>query len=158
MIARDAAKLEGPPTCSERAKYIRRVVGDPESIARRMLLVFNAHREIDKQCYIQAQSAGLEVDNNTPANVAYPLIHKRVTTVFQQQLIHIRNGCVSDDPESLPFVEVGQVNYHSTGHSLTHYQSLDRISKVEAVHSVLDGTFYSQISFGAEVFDARLGW
>ncbi len=112
MIARDAAKLEGPPTRSEQVKYIRRVVAEPESVGRWILLVFNAHREIDKQCYIQGQSAGLEVDNITPANVAYPLINKRVTTVFQQQLIHIRNGCVSDDAESLPFVEVDQVNDH----------------------------------------------
>ncbi len=46
--------------------------------------MLNALREIDKQCYIQAQSVGLEVDNITPANMAYPLISKRVTTVFQQ--------------------------------------------------------------------------
>lgn len=84
MMARDAAKLKRPPTLSEWVKYIRRVVGEPEFVARRMLLMLNALREIDKQCYIQAQSVGLEVDNITPANMAYPLISKRVTTVFQQ--------------------------------------------------------------------------
>ena len=35
MEARTAARLDGPPTCTERVKYICRVVGDPESVARR---------------------------------------------------------------------------------------------------------------------------
>ncbi len=39
-----------------------------------------------------------------------------------------------------------------------HYQSLRGTSKVEAVHSVLDRTFYAQRGIGTEVFDARLGW
>ena len=79
-------------TRSEQVKYIGRVVGKPESVARRMLLRLNAHHEIDKQCYLQAQSAKLEVGNSTPANVTYPLISKRIRSVFQQQLIHIPSG------------------------------------------------------------------
>ena len=47
---------------------------------------------------------------------------------------------VSDDPEYLPYVKVGSVNYHNTGHQLDHFQSLRGTSKVEAVHSVLDRT------------------
>ena len=78
--------------------------------------------------------------------------------MFQQQLVHVRNGCISDDPERLPYVKVGIVNYHSTGHHLEHYQSLRGPSKVEAVHSVFDRTFYSQCGIGTEVFDSRLGW
>ena len=57
-----------------------------------------------------------------------------------------------------PYVKVGSVNYHSTGHHLQHYRSLRGTSKVEAVHSILDHTFYSQHDIGTEVFDARLGW
>ena len=55
-------------------------------------------------------------------------------------------------------MKVGTINFHSTGHHLDHYQSLRGTSKVEAVHSVLDRTFYSQRGIGMEVFDARLGW
>ena len=33
MRARQAAELEGPPTRTERVKFIRRVVGEPESVA-----------------------------------------------------------------------------------------------------------------------------
>ena len=37
--ARKAARLEGPPTRTERVNFIRRVVGEPESVAKRMTLV-----------------------------------------------------------------------------------------------------------------------
>ncbi len=78
--------------------------------------------------------------------------------VFQQQLVHVRNGCISDDPNHLPYVRVGAINFHHTGHILDHYQSLRGTSKVEAVHSVLDRTFYGTRGICTEVFDARLGW
>ena len=158
MKAREAAGLEGPPTRTERVKFIRRVVGEPESVAERMVLVLKAHRELDYQCRSQAEAAGMEVDNLTVADVAYPLVTRRLMGVFQQQLVHVRNGCISDNPDHLPYVKVGTVNFHSTGHHLEHYQSLRGTSKVEAVHSVLDRTFYTQRGIGAEVFDARLGW
>ncbi len=74
--------------------------------------------------------------------------------MFQQQLVHVLIGCISDDPDCLPYVKVGSINFHSTGHHLDHYQSLRGTSKVEAVHSVLDRTFYGQHGIGAEVFDA----
>lgn len=158
LRAREAAGLEGPLTRVERVKFIRRVVGEPETVAERMVLVLKAHQELDRQCHSQAQAAGLEVDNLTVTDVAYPLVTRRLISVFQQQLVHVRNGCISDDPERLPYVSVGTINYHSTGHHLQHYQSLRGTSKVEAVHSVLDRAFYTQRGIGAEVFDARLGW
>ena len=74
LKAREAARLEGPPTRAERVKFIRRVVGEPESVAKRMILVLKAHREIDSQCRSQAEAAGLEGDNLTVADIAYPLI------------------------------------------------------------------------------------
>ena len=156
--ARHAAGLSGPPKRVERYKFIRRVVGDAESVANRMVMVLNAHRELDRQCRMQAEAAGMEVENLTVADVAYPLVTNRVMSVFQQQLIHVRNGCISDDPERLPYVQVGTVNFHNTGYHLPHYQSLRGTSKVEAVHSVLDRTFYTMRGIGIEVFDARLGW
>ena len=98
MKARDAAGLEGPPTCTERVKFIRRVVGELESVAEHMILVLKAHRELDLQCRTQAEAAGMEVDNLTVADIAYPLVTKRLMGVFRQQLVHVRNGCTSDDP------------------------------------------------------------
>jgi hypothetical protein len=55
MNARESAGLEGPPTRTERVKFIRRVVGEPECVAERMILVLKAHREIDTQCRTQAE-------------------------------------------------------------------------------------------------------
>lgn len=87
LEARHAARLEGPPTRTERVKFIRRVVGTPDSVADRMLLVLKAHKELDNQCRAQAESAGLEVDNLSVADVAYPLVTKK--------LIGQYNECVS---------------------------------------------------------------
>ena len=36
----------------------------------------------------------------------YLLVTKRLTGVFQQQLVHVRNGCIFDDPERLPYIKV----------------------------------------------------
>ena len=78
-----------------------------------------------------------------------------IAGVIQQQLVHVKNGRISDDPDHLPYVRVGSINFHNTGHHLDHYQSLHGTSKVEAVHSVLDRTTRGICT---EVFDARLGW
>ena len=155
MRAREAAGLEGPPTRTERVKFIRRVVGEPESVAERMTLVLKAHKELDVQCRTQAQAAGMEVDNISVADVAYPLITSRLIGVFQQQLVHVRNGCISDDPDHLPYVKVGTINFHSTGHHLAHYRSLRGTSK-GSLSAGPDLLLTAWI--GTEVFDARLGW
>ena len=98
------------------------------------------------------------MDDITVADVAYPLVTKKVMGVFQQQLVHVRNGCISDHPNKLPYVKINTINFHNIGHHLPHYQSLRGTSKVESVHSVLDRVFYTQRGIGIEVFDARLGW
>jgi hypothetical protein len=92
------------------------------------------------------------LDQLSVADVASPLTD-RVMAVCQQQLVHVRNGCISDDLECLPYLKVGTVNFHSTNHHLDPYRSLWGTSKVESVHSVLDRTIYSQHGIGAEVFD-----
>ncbi len=55
--------------------------------------------------------------------MAYPLITSRVIAVFQQQLVQALYFGWSRVPP-INFVEVGTVNYNSTGHHLAHYQSL----------------------------------
>ena len=52
--------------------------GAPDDVAERMLLVLKAHKEVDNQCRSQAESAGLEVENLSVADIAYPLVTKRV--------------------------------------------------------------------------------
>ncbi len=79
MAEREAAGLEGPPTRTERVRYIRRVIDEPEVVAERMLLVIKAHCELDLQCRTQALGARMNLDNLTVADVAYPLITKKLT-------------------------------------------------------------------------------
>ena len=43
----------------------------------------------------------MEVENLTVADVAYPFVTNRVMSVFQQQLIHVRNGCIWTESLSL---------------------------------------------------------
>ena len=76
--ARHAARLEGPPMRTERVKFIRRIVDAPDVVAERMLLVLKAHKELDNQCRFQAESAGMEVENLSVADIAYPLVTKKV--------------------------------------------------------------------------------
>ena len=90
---------------------------------------------------VAPRDTGTEVDNLTTANVACPLVPRRLMSEFHQQLVHVCNGCISDDPDHLPYVKVGTVNYHSTGHHLEEYQSLHSTSKVTAV---LNQNFYSK--------------
>ena len=75
------------------------------------------------QCRRQAKEVGMPLYNLTVADIAYLLVTARVVSMFRQQLIHVCNGYVSDDQEHLPFVRAGNVNFHSTGHHLVHYQS-----------------------------------
>ena len=93
---------------------------------------------------VAPRDTGTEVDNLTTANVACPLVPRRQMGELHQQPIHVCNGCISDDPDRLPYVKVGTVNYHSTGHHLEDYQSLHSTSKAEAVHLVLNQKFYSR--------------
>ena len=65
----------------ERVKFIRRVVDKLASVAQRMTLVLQAHRELDAQCRSQAAAAGLKVDELTVADVAYPLVTGRLMAV-----------------------------------------------------------------------------
>ena len=77
--------------------------------------MLKAHQEVDVQCRTQAQAAGIKVDNISVADVAYPLITRRLIGVFQQQLVHVHNGCISDDPEHLPYEHQLSLNRTSSG-------------------------------------------
>jgi len=72
-----------------------------------MTILVNAHRELDRQCCVQAEAAGLKIENLTVADIAYPLISKRVVAVFQQQLFHVHNGCMSNDRNAFSMFELG---------------------------------------------------
>ena len=57
MKAREAAGLEKLPMHTVRVKFIRQVLGEPESVAERMVLVLKAHQELDYQCPLSSRSS-----------------------------------------------------------------------------------------------------
>ena len=154
--AREAARLDRPPTQIKRVKFTQQVVGEPESVAQRMLLVLKAHRELDWRVVLRQKQLAWK------------------WTTLQLLMLHIHWSqrdwwvCFSSSSSTSAMDEfmtqnayhmwVGTVNYHTMGNHLKHYKSLHSTSKVEAVHSVLDRIFYSQWGIGTEVFDACLGW
>ena len=72
-----------------------------QRVAVRMILGLEGSQRAGCSVPHSAQAAGMEVDISV-ADVAYPLVARRLIEVFQQQLVHIWNGCISDDPDHLP--------------------------------------------------------
>ena len=64
------------------------------------------------------------------ADIAYLLITKRVMCVFQQQLIHVRNASISDDPDHLPYVKVGTINFNFVALRMINYMIVDKVRKL----------------------------
>ena len=134
-VAIQASGLKGPLTRTEQYKFIRRLIGSPLSVARPY--------DVGAECPLRTRrtvpwtSWALKLTICLLRCCISPN-YQQGNGVFQQQLVHVQNGCISADPNTL--VQVGTTNYHNTGHHLNHYQSLRGTSKVEAVHSVLDRT------------------
>ena len=103
----------------ERYKFICRVVGDAESVVNRMVLCWMPTERLIISVICKVRGCWEVVENLTVADVAHPFVTNRVMSVFQQQLIHVQNGCMSDDPEHLPYIQVGTVNFHNTRTSST---------------------------------------
>ena len=91
----------------------------------------------------------------SPANIGYPLISKTFLQVLKNQLIHIRNGCISDDPTKLPYKAVKEVNYPNTGIMLVEVKSLRGTSKNETMHSVMACSFYCYNNISKQTYNAR---
>ena len=54
------------------------MVGAPDDLAERMLLVLKSHKELDNLRLSEAESTGLEVEKLSVADIAYPPVTKRV--------------------------------------------------------------------------------
>ncbi|KAF4647721.1 hypothetical protein FOL47_004237, partial [Perkinsus chesapeaki] len=111
----------------DRYRYVRRAIGDPQTICAKVLLVTKAHIALDIEASNQCQKAGMPIDNITPASPAYPLITAKVKKVIFNQCVHLLNGCVSDCCTS--YVAVGERDYRSTGEKVMEYRSLRGTSK-----------------------------
>ena len=93
----------------------------------------------------------------TPSHWAYPLITTLVWKAIKQQLIHIANGCLSDDGEDMNIVQ-REKKYKKTDKRLPVYVSTRGTSKNEAFHSVTSAKSREWHQIGTNLYDARLLW
>ncbi len=57
-----------------------------------MSLVMKARIELDRQCRTPAEESGLDVEDITVADIAYPRVTIKAMDVFQQQLVWLHLG------------------------------------------------------------------
>jgi len=143
----------------DRTKHVRRTIESGEKVCARIItLVVNQARN-DKYAKEEYEQSPRYQPTTpiTPSHVAYPLITKEVWKVIRQQLIHILNGCLSDDDYNM-YVTHREINYRSTGDMLPLYTCLRGTNKVEAVNSLLALKSGDWRQIGRPLFDARTFW
>ena len=143
----------------DRTKHVRRTIESGEKVCARIItLVVNQARN-DKYAKEEYEQSPRYQPTTpiTPSHVAYPLITKEVWKVIRQQLIHILNGCLSDDDYNM-YVTHREMNYRSTGDMLPLYTCLRGTNKVEAVNSLLALKSGDWRQIGRPLFDARTFW
>ena len=142
---------------AERRTRVKRIVRNAEEVVKRLLVVLKANIALDREARAQFEASGASCTDLTPAHDAYPLITKKVSRCVIQQCWHVLNGCITNR-QSMN-LEYGASNYRNTGPSLPRYRSMQGTSKVEAVHSVVDGEFYYTLkNLRQIVFNARAHW
>jgi hypothetical protein len=92
-----------------------------------------------------------------PSDPAYPLITTQVWRAIKQQLVHILNGCISDDGVDM-YILLGNQNYRNTGVMLPVYHCLRGTNNVEAFHSLLTLKSHDWHQIRRSLFDARTFW
>ena len=119
--ARDKAGLPPDGTLGkDRYRFVKTLIPGGEHTANRVKAVIWSHMKMDTE-------AKKDIPRDTPlspADIGYPLISKKCRQVLKNQLVHIRNGCISDDPNKLPYKAVKEVNYPNTGIMLVEVKSL----------------------------------
>ena len=163
-----STKMKHPSTCGnlsqkknsrDQSKHVKRNIESGEKVCSRIItLVVNQARN-DKYAKEEYEQSPRYHPTTpiTPSHVAYPLITKEVWKVIRQQLVHILNGCLSDDEYNM-YVTQREINYRSTGDMLPLYTCLRGTNKVEAFNSVLALKSSDWHQIRPELFDARTLW
>jgi len=139
--------------------YVRRVPTPGGIAAAKLMCVMKAHEAIDKEAMERAVACGM-VQKGEPlssADLAHPLITKKVKTVIQNQMIHCANGCIAAG-DNLFHIAERRVNYRNTGSCLPVYSSPFGASRCETVHSSQARSFYNFHQVRCDYFDARSVW
>ena len=156
---RICGNLSQKQSSSDRSKHVRRTIESGEKVCARVITLIIQQAKNDKYAkegYEQSPQYH-PTTPITPSHVAYPLITKEVWKVIRQQLIHILNGCLSDDDYNM-YVTHREINYRSTGDMLPLYTCLRGTNKVEAVNSLLALKSGDWRQIGRPLFDARTFW
>ena len=156
---RICGNLSQKQSSSDRSKHVRRTIESGEKVCARVITLIIQQAKNDKYAKEEYEQSPQYHPTTpiTPSHVAYPLITKEVWKVIRQQLIHILNGCLSDDDYNM-YVTQREINYRSTGDMLPLYTCLRGTNKVEAVNSLLALKSGDWRQIGRPLFDARTFW
>lgn len=117
------------------------------------------HATIDKDN--MAKYEGLQYHDPskilTPSHWAYPLVTIQVWKAIKQQLIHINNGCLSDDGNDMHSVQRHK-KYKDTDTMLPVYTCNRGTSKNESFHSNVSAKSRGWHQIRPELYDARALW
>eukprot|EP00977_Amphora_coffeiformis_P018554 scaffold6570_cov79-Amphora_coffeaeformis.AAC.2 len=137
--------------------YSRRIPGPGYTVAKRLMVVLQAHIKMDMDARQRLEAAGVDCSNVNSAHPGYPLVTNKVKKIVNQQVIHCLNGCLTDEG-NLRHIEKGLRNYRNTGIFLQTYASPFGTSRCETLHSVADAAFYTTRGLAPDFFDAKAHW
>jgi len=142
-----------------KCEHIRRHIESEKAICSSIIKKVIYHATIDKDN--MAKYEGLQYHDPskilTPSHWAYPLITIQSWKAIQQQLIHINNGCISDDGNDMHCVQ-RQKKYKNTDTMLPVYTCNRGTSKNESFHSYVSTKSKEWHQIRPELYDARVLW
>ena len=143
----------------ERCEHVRQHIGCGKKICSNILsrVIYQATVDKDNKIKYESSPTHNPAKRLTPSHWAYPLITTLVWKAIKQQLIHIANGCLSDDGEDMNMIQ-RQKKYKKTDKTLPVYISTRGTSKNEAFHSVVSAKSREWHQIGPNLYDARLLW
>ena len=141
----------------EKCEHVRRHIGFGKTICSSIVSKVVNQATIDKHNKTKYDSTYSSTETLTPSHWAYPLITTLVWKAIKQQLIHIANGCLSDDGEDMNII-LRQKSYKKTKVMLPVYISTRGTSKNESFHSFISTKSKEWRQIRPEIYDARVLW
>lgn len=141
----------------EKCEHVRRHIESGKLICSRIIQKVMKQAVIDKDNMAKYEIHGDPSKILTPSHWAFPLITTQVWKVIKQQLIHITNGCISDDGNDMHILQC-QKKYKDTNTKLPVYSSTRGTSKNESFHSYVSAKSSGWYQIRPELYDARALW
>ena len=100
-------------------RHVPKVIGPGSEVASLLLVVVKTHIALDRIARQQWLKTGEPLENLNSAHVAHALMTNEFLHILQNQLVHVLNGCLSD--QTCMYVETSEINYRKTGVMLNIY-------------------------------------